>query len=29
MKYFTAGQAITAAVTLESENSGISYMGGS
>ena len=29
MKYFTAGQAITAAVTLESENSGISFMGGS
>jgi len=29
MKYFTAGQPITAAVTLESENSGISYMGGS
>ena len=29
MKYFTAGQAITAAVTLESENSGISYVGGS
>lgn len=29
MKYFTAGQAITAAVTLESENSGISFIGGS
>lgn len=29
MKYFTAGQAISAAVTLESENSGISYVGGS
>lgn len=29
MKYFTAGQPISAAVTLESENSGISYMGGS
>lgn len=29
MKYFTAGQNITAAVTLESENSGISFMGGS
>ncbi len=29
MKYFTAGQAITAAVTLESENSGISFVGGS
>jgi Flp pilus assembly protein TadG len=29
MKYFTPGQAITAAVTLESENSGISYVGGS
>jgi Flp pilus assembly protein TadG len=29
MKYFTAGQPISAAVTLESENSGISFMGGS
>jgi len=29
MKYFTPGQAITAAVTLESENSGISFVGGS
>ncbi len=29
MKYFTAGQPISAAVTLESENSGISYVGGS
>jgi Flp pilus assembly protein TadG len=29
MKYFTAGQPIAAAVTLESENSGISFVGGS
>jgi Flp pilus assembly protein TadG len=29
MKYFTAGQAISAAVTLETETSGVSYVGGS